>query len=76
LLRRHVLGCNDQVGFILAPGVVEHQDEFTSAWRGLAGIHKNRWGGGGIRTKGLDCVWDGVELTRGYRGRRHVCVCF
>lgn len=28
---------------------------------------------GWLRTEGLDCVGDGVELAGGYRGGRHVC---
>lgn len=29
-----------------------------------------------LRTERLDCVGDGVELTGGYRGSRHIGICF
>ncbi len=64
LLRRHVLGGNYDVGFVLAAGIVEDDDKFSIFWC-EEGPLAGRTAQGGKReepTECLDSVWHTVEL--------------
>ena len=81
LLGRDGLGRDDEVGFVLARGVVEDYDEFAIAWdeRGWlvrVGREAGGWRDFGLAglTEGLDCVGDAVELGGVHLvGGRHDC---
>lgn len=70
LLGGYVLGGDDEVGFVLARGVVEDDEELASAWLESAfGWSERRETV--ARTEGVNAGGDGVKLTLVYCVGRH-----